>query len=274
MADASADPFRAGRANLRDTAKWLIAASAGAASLIVGSSTFSQLGAMDLRDHRLWVAVLAVIVAAGLCWIPFTRAIDVLRSDLVSLHKFASATSGDFKAATDDVSALLGTLPEGCDLRAFAARFPQLRTDAWNAAPDAASKAAAIADLDARFDTYREACSSQLVAIRFQHLVAALWRYGWAILLSFLVFAYAANPPKDALTLTDKPILEPLGPERIGVLTAAGVKPACLPGAQLLVVATPDSGARIALLMPPPGGPADCAVRRVRLEGGRILHVD
>ncbi len=66
MAEAAADPFRAGRANLRETAKWLIAASAGAAGLIVGSSTFSQLGAMDLRDARLWIAALALVIAAGL----------------------------------------------------------------------------------------------------------------------------------------------------------------------------------------------------------------
>ena len=229
---------------------------------------------MDLVDPRLWIAVAALAVSAGLCWIPFTRAIAVLRSDLVSLREFTTAASGEFKAAADAVSTLLGTLPEDCDLRGFVADYTAIRTRAWNAAPDATAQAAALARLESRFDTYREACSSQLVAIRFQRLVNALWRFGWLILLGFLVFAYAANPPKDALKLTDKPMLEPLSAERLSALTAAGVKPACMAGAQLVIVAAPDSGARTALLVPPANAPADCAVRRMTLLDGRVLRLD
>ena len=226
MADATGNPFKDGRANLRETAKWMISGAVGAATLIVGSSTISQLGAMDL-DWRFAVAIVSLIVAAALCWVPFIRAVDVLRSEIFSLNQFIDATSGQLKDAADEVSTILGSQPEGGNMRAFLANFSTLRTVAWKGAVDDTAGQAAVRDLDSRKQLCLDACISQLVAVRFARLVDAIRFPGVVILLTFLLFTWAANPPKPAVKLFDQPYSEPLTPTRLDQLRAAGVNPAC-----------------------------------------------
>jgi hypothetical protein len=223
-ADATGNPFTEGRANLRETAKWMISGAVGAATLIVGSSTISQLGAMAM-DWRFAVAIVALIVAAGLCWVPFIRAVDVLRSEIFALNQFVEAKSGDLKEAADEVSKILGRQPEGGDMRAFIANYPALRSAAWRKAADDTAGLAAVQDLDSRMRICLDACISQLVAIRFGRLVDAIKFPGVVILLTFLLFTWAANPPKAIVKLFDQPYDEPLTPARLDQLKAAGVSP-------------------------------------------------
>jgi hypothetical protein len=273
-ADGAGNPFKDGRANLRDTAKWMISGIAGAATLIVGSSTLSQLGALEPSNPRLWIALAALLAAASLCWIPFVRAVDVLRSELLTLEGFVAAADGEFRQSADVVAGLMGAFPGGLSMRDFVRDYRALRTKAWNDAPDRASAEKAIASLDDRYQTCREACVSQLVALRFDRLVQALKMPGALILLTFLVFTWMANPPKDAPRLFDKPYVEALTPERIAALRSAGVAPACYgPGARLVAVGAPDAGPQTAILMPPPAVAPGCALRTVTISGGAIVKV-
>ena len=269
-ADGSSNSFKDGRANLRETAKWMVSGTLGAATLIVGSSTISQLGGME-TNWRFWVAVASLITAAGLCWIPFARAVAVLRSEINSLQQFINATGGEFMEAADQVSAILGPRLKGRALRDFVRDFETLRQGAWIAAADQAAAEKAVAELDGIFQTCREACVSQLVAGRFDRLVAAIRFPGSVILATFLIFTWAANPPRD-IKLFAKPYAETLTPERLARLTAAGVPAACVaPGAQLIAVAAPDAGPQTAVLIPPAGARPPCAPRKVILSAGAIV---
>lgn len=275
MADPSGNPFGDGRANLRETAKWMVSGAVGAATLIVGSSTISQLGTMDIETPRFWVAIVTLAFAAGMCWFPFILAVDVLRSELFSLKAFMEATKGDFKKAADDVSTLLGKLPEGMFLRQFVAQYPALRSTAWTTNSDPTARDKAVADLDGRIQTCREACISQLVAIRFQRLINSIRFPGALILATFLIFTWAANPPKDAVKLFDKPYAEALTRERIAKLAAENVPAACYgSGAQLIAVGAPDAGPQTAILTPPTASAAACPPRKVTLSADRILRVE
>jgi len=274
-ADGSANPFRDGRANLRDTARWMVSGAVGAATLIVGSSTISQLGSMEISCPRFWIAIGSLIAAAGLCWFPFIKAVDVLRSEVLTLRRFMDAQAGEFRQASDGVSGLLGVLPQGTSMQDFVRDYPAERSAAWKAAPDLASAEKAVADLDGRIQTCLEACISQLVAIRFERLVKAIKFPGCVILLTFLLFTWAANPPKDAVKLFDKPYAEALTAERIARLKAANVDPACYgPGARLVAVAGAEAGPQTAILIPPrPDTPA-CPLRKATLSAGGIVKVE
>ncbi|HEX5264844.1 MAG TPA: hypothetical protein VFW13_15035 [Phenylobacterium sp.] len=275
MSEPVGNPFRDGRANLRETAKWMVSGAVGAATLIVGSSTISQLGGMEADTPRFWVAMLALILAASLCWFPFIFAINVLRSELYSLSQFTAATKGDFKAAIEDVSKILGKLPEGVFVRDFVAQYPALRSKAWSSSPDTATRDKAVADLENRFQMARELCISQLVEIRFSRLVNSIRFPGALIVVLFLVFTWAANPPKDAIKIYDKPLAEALTPERMARLKDAKVAPGCYgQGAQLVAIGAPDAGPQTAILTPPPANAAACPPRKVTLSADRILKVD
>jgi hypothetical protein len=218
-------------------------------------------------------------------WIPFIWAIAVLRPELQSLERFMAAEAGEFRNAADVVSRLMTTLPGGKPLRDFFRDYRAMRTAAWYAADDDLSGETAVADLDGRFESCREACISQLVAIRFERLVQAIRFPGSLILLAFLMFTWAANPPKDAIKLFDQPYAEPLNPDRLARLKAAKIDPACYaPGAQLVAVAAPrcrtaDGGpdsaeARHAGLQTPQGDPIsrhDSQGRLTQLRGGGSL---
>jgi hypothetical protein len=271
MAENGSNPFESGRVNLRDTAKWMLSGIIGVAALIVGTSTISQLGTLELESPRLWCAVVALLVAAGLCWVPFEKAVAVLRSDVQSLHQYAEATCGEYKEAADEVAKHFGTsLPEGKNLREFVNDYAKVRERTWNAAQSNADAEKAVAYIDGLYKTCRDACVAELVAVRFERLVQAIKFPGSVILLSFLLFSWAANPPKDAEKIFDKPYLEMLNGDDIAALKTAKLAGACYgPAAQLIVIAAPEAGPQTAIL----SGPG-CPPHRITLSNGRIVVVN
>jgi hypothetical protein len=271
MVERASSAFESGRANLRDTAKWMVSGIVGVAALIIGASTISQLGAMDLVGGRFWCAVIALLLAASLCWIPFARALAVLRSEVTSLNQFVTASAGEYKEAADRITEQLGsTFPGEKTLRDFVSTFRHARDAAWAAAPNKADAEKAVADLDSRFQIARDACISQLVAIRFERLVQAMKFPGILILISFLVFSWAANPPKGSIKVFDKPYLETLTPENISTLKAANLGAACYgSGVQLIMIAGPEAGPQTGVLTGP-----GCRPHKITLSAHRIVMID
>jgi hypothetical protein len=243
----------------------------GIAALIVGSSTISQLGSMDPTSCRFLVAVACLIVATALCWIPFILAVSVLRSDVVSLQKFALATGGQLKTAADAVEGLLGQTLPGAQENAlvsmwnFSRDFHIIRRAAWDRTPDdrnAADKA--LAYIDELRDISRDACITELVAVRFNCLIWDLGLTGPLILLLFLTATWAANPAKGESVLAEKPRLEKLGAAQVADLTAAKIGAACLgPGAQLVSISTPESRLQTMILIPPLKVLTSCETHKV-----------
>lgn len=274
--DSEPSSFRAGIANLRETAKWMVSGALGAAALIAGSSTFSQLGALEFGSLRFLVAWVGLLLATLLCWIPFSRAVAVLHSEIASLAAFMAATRGELEQAVTKVEKQVGsTLPGNKTLRGFYAGYAAARQQAWNSAHDRASREKAVAALDDVFAMCREACISSLVEVRFRRLVNAIGFPGALILVAFLAFTWAANPPKDAKVI-DHPYVATLTPAQLSSLRALNVAAACYAsGAQLVAVATTDGGPQTAVLVPPPATkPSDCTAKKLTLSGGSIVKVD
>jgi hypothetical protein len=263
MADTGSNPFAAGRASLREIAKWMMAGMFSVVALIVGSSTITQLGAQDWQTVQFWVAALTLVAAAGLCWIPFGRAVRVMHPEVWSLKDFAEAKGGELKKAFDNVSKHLGpTLPNGKNLSDFYAGYDQAKAEARKG-----TDRVKLENLKVEFNTCREACISQLVLDRFNNLVINLYCWGSVIAVLFVISVYAANPPKKTLTLAENPELKPLTTELDKSLEALGVPLTCRgPNkARLLTISQPDSEQQTTILIPPTDEKAtsNCLPRKV-----------
>lgn len=268
--DAVASGFEAGRANLRDTAKWMVSGIVGVAGLFVGASSVSQLGGMEI-GWRFCVAVVALVTALGLCWFPFAKAIAVLRSEVLSLRAFTDAQPGsDLATAAKNIELLVKPdLPNGFNLAEFVEKYDSLRKEAFDRAAPADAQRDVVA-IDNKYQRIRQACISELVGVQFDKLSNSLRFPGSVILLAFLVFGWAANPAKDAPKLVDKPYAEPLTAARVAMLTTLGVPAACIgSGAQLLAIAVPEPGHQEALLTGP-----GCSSYKVMLSAGEVILVE
>ena len=280
--EGSSSTFKDSRATLRDTAKWMTSGIFGIAALIVGSTTISQIGSMDPTTCRFRIAVGCLVVATGLCWIPFIKAVDVLRSDVLSLGQFATAGKGELNDAANAVEVILGeTLPgeqpaQLVSMRAFSEAFYRIRRAAWDAAPDdKGASEKAVAYIDDFRDTCRDACVTELVAVRFDKLITAIGLAGPAILLLFLIATWAANPAKDDSALAEKPYLEDLKPAQIASLTSGQIPPACLgTGARLVVLSTPEARLQTMVLVPPEKAASTCVPHKLIQADGKIVKID
>jgi hypothetical protein len=200
MSDAP-DPtasFAAARANIRDTAKWVMGVVSAVVALMVGATAISQLGAMDTSNPRLWWAYEGLAIGAALSWFPFTRAIAVLKSELMTLREIMAAGKDKplmVMARDRAAKKLEGQLPIGT-LAEFHAHYEELRNLAlYN--PDAAARAKAgaeLAGLSAYQTVCAQTCVTEFVMLRFDSLIATLIFPGVLILAAFATFAWAANP--------------------------------------------------------------------------------
>jgi hypothetical protein len=270
--DAPNATFTAGRANLRETAKWMVSGSLAGATLIIGSSTFSQLG--SLEGWRLGLALVTLLAAVALCWAPFSRAVEVLRSDLLNLEDFAKADApADLRAALAKVDAHEQPLPEAISLAAFALTFDAICDAAEAAAGTPRDKKAMVDALIQRRGTYVQECASQLVVDRFDALRASIAFPGALIACLFVIFTFVANPPKP--DMMDKPYLVPVTTALAAQLETWGVASPCAgPDSQLLVTAELDHAPREALLIPAAADGGRCAVRKLKLAPDRILEIE
>jgi hypothetical protein len=267
--DSNVSAFESGRANLRETAKWMVSGIVGVAGLFVGASSVSQLGSMEI-GCRFWLAVISLVIALGLCWIPFSRAISVLRSEVLSLGIFKTSGEGEFATAGKNIELLIKRdIPNELTLNQFIEQYESLRKTAFkNPNEDDAQRD--VAALDDNYQRIRQACISELVGVRFDKLKDSIAFPGSVILLTFLIFSWAANPAKDAPKLLDKPYTEPLTATRLAKLKSLGAPPACLaPGTQLIAMATPEAGHEEALLIG-----RGCSPFKVMLSAGEIATAD
>ena len=157
-------------------------------------------------------------------------------------------------------------LPDRLSLAEFVSQYDTLRKDAFNKAAPVDAQRDVFA-MDDKYQRIRQACISELVGVRFDELKNAIRFPGSLILLTFLVFGWAANPAKDAPKLLDKPYTEPLTTARVAKLNSLGASAVCLvPGAQLLAMGISEVGHQEALLIGPGCGPY-----KVMLSAGDII---
>ncbi|MDQ3695762.1 MAG: hypothetical protein M3464_19405 [Chloroflexota bacterium] len=63
--DTDSDRFSASVDHIRSVSKWTLAAYAAVGGILVAGSQLSSLGAFELEDPRLWVAIGAIVLALG-----------------------------------------------------------------------------------------------------------------------------------------------------------------------------------------------------------------
>lgn len=134
-----------------------------------------------------------------------------------------------------------------------------------------------LADLAPLYDFCGQVCITELVSLRFDRLMSGLRLYVPIIIAGVLMFAWAANPPKETVKLADKSVLDPLvlrTPSVLASLTAGGVAQACIgAGAEVVTLATGPKNTAIDLLVPPPAA-TGCSPRRLTLSGGQLVGLD
>jgi hypothetical protein len=277
MADsAPATSFQSGRAQLRDTTKWIINGGAALVALVIGSAGFSGLGAMPLDSWRLWLCVAAIAVSVWLCRYPFARGIDVLKSELMSMRAFAGAGEGELHTAFTRAQIFLeGQLPASAPtLTAFHDYYEANRAIVLGLAkgdPKAAGQEMVkFKDLQAYCS---QLCTNELIQIRFAALMKTLLFPGSLILACLVTFAWAANPAKDS----DKPLASPvevtLIPTHEAAMALAALKlpAACFaPSARVALLSETRGGLAQGVIMTPAHASVECAPARVTVVNGRI----
>ncbi len=101
----SPDPFSAGLDRLRETAKWLIAAFAGIAGVLLAGTQLSSLGEIE-SPVRFALAVISAVVALCAVGSVVWTASRILAVDTVSLNKLVEdeASSEEGGAESEDVA--------------------------------------------------------------------------------------------------------------------------------------------------------------------------
>ena len=222
------------RAGIRETAKWVVVASAGVATLVIGGSSFSSLGSIDW-GWRLALAVGSALVGATLCWKPFSAAVDVLTIRIHALDDIV--TDPSFSTVVNKVNPILRKQnPPGMKtVQEVIAAYNRARTVYYhtmtrtdNTATERAKTA--LQGKMKRADEVMELCSTEQLVETFDALMRCLKTFGPVIIVAFLCFAWAANPAKEAGTDLPKPLPTPIAwsTEDEAVLVAAGFPKGCL----------------------------------------------
>jgi outer membrane protein OmpA-like peptidoglycan-associated protein len=201
------DPYATGKANLRDTIKWLATTVAGLAALLLGATPFSGIGTLAFGSERFIIALTALAGGAGLLMIVWTTLVHLLRSDVVFPSQLRSGyspqTLGDsteqreIQALREHLNAqavdLFPTTPPTFD------GLESLRENAWQTWQQSASPG----DLEA-WKAYDANANLVLNYAAFARLHRRLTRAiptigiltGLALLCLF-AYAWAANPSKE-----------------------------------------------------------------------------
>jgi hypothetical protein len=237
------------RAGIRETAKWVVAASAGVVTLAIGGSSFSSLGSMDF-GWRLALACASALAGAVLCWKPFSAAVDVLTIRMRALDDIP--TDPAFSTVVGKVNKILRQQnPPGLSTAEDVIKAYNTDRAVYYAAvesrnEDAIEKAqTALAGRMSRVDQLMELCSTEQLVEAFDRLMFRIMRFGPIIVVVFLCFAWAANPAKESSTDLSKPLLTLIAwsGEDEAALTVAGFPKACMKGRHPQLVAVGQKAA-------------------------------
>lgn len=204
---AVADPYAAAKAALRDNVKTLTAVFAGVAGVMLAGSPFSGFGA--LQGGRLWVAGLSLLVMVLLVGASIWRLLVLLRPDLV----YVDTLGDDFKIEQ------VADKAERAEIEKLRAEFGRRKRELLP--PEEKSIETYKSTVEALAETARRTKDTIDVelwktnAARLEEIghwagfvrlhrrigdgLRRVMVLGLLALLSIFVFAWAVNPPKDAL---------------------------------------------------------------------------
>ncbi|CAM5736254.1 hypothetical protein SAFG77S_08469 [Streptomyces afghaniensis] len=206
------DGYAAALESLRSTAKWLLAAFAGAGAVLAAGLQLSRIGELKADDWRLWGALLGAGMALGAVGYMATQAATVLSQEWVTLSSFSDEEGHSLLQAvpTDERNRRFRKVGELIDdnrheLYGHAALdLPDLHRklrevdDRVHSPEGAVEQREALAEAAALRAVAREVaqCANYFWTLElFQQMKKRLAGASLIAMLGLALFAYAANPP-------------------------------------------------------------------------------
>ena len=192
-AAAPADPHGAARANIRETLKWLITSFAAIVAVIVGTSPLTGLGSMT-PDWRLYLAAGSGLFGLVMIGIIVARALSILVSEAF----FLSALGEDARLAASIEKRAIELLPPPYAAVAdyATARTEQLQIFRGAKAGDKVKAEQFLRDNDPYDRDLISFAYFEKLRLELDRLIPVLMVLALLATVSFVVFAWAANPPK------------------------------------------------------------------------------
>lgn len=270
---APLDEFAAARANFSETAKWVIGGLLTTAIAVLAGSPLTKLGSLEWGS-RLVTAILAATIAFAVLGLLLWLALGVIAADAISPRYLAQQTWLAGERVKRMERRLSGQLPPG---------FNTFREIANHASTllEASSKGEAESKANTAFGM-EIAKSMPLIKFeyrrqRFIELRNMMFVLMPVVIASVGLFAWAANPPAEPRSLSEKPRLTEIAvdPQSVVALGAA-VPIACYErmrdggaGLKVLVLDELDGWSELVVL-PSPG----CLPTRLREQNRRLFVVN
>ncbi|TDD60868.1 hypothetical protein E1263_09645 [Kribbella antibiotica] len=230
MADAPST-LDAASERIRETAKWLTISLAALGGVLVGTTQLSDIGALELRSDRFWMAVVGAAIAAIGSGVILFATVATAAAPALSLEQLATHTPKGAKDAVKDQTLLEGR----SNVQALKDEYIGAIEDRERAYVDH------LADLSNEIDRNKFVTANAravalngivktIVGVSAYRELARLWRAarvkiivgGALAALGVGTFAWAANPPDKVVASAAEPaILAAPEPTKI-TLTAVG----------------------------------------------------
>jgi hypothetical protein len=244
------------RDNLRDTAKWVVTGTGGIVALIVGGSSFTGLGSFAPGDGRLWLAVACLAAGSLLSWLPFRTALDVIATNVTSLHEMVQAPAmSETRSRVDKLLANISP-EEYATVKKLSAAFDasaalRLRKDADEAT--VREQTELLLGMAPYVDYALALGLTVELRRRFDRMITIISRTAPFIIIFFLAFAWAANPGKndEAPLAHPRPASIAFRPENAAELARSSLPESCYkPGLAVLLLAEKPEGGFSAVTVP------------------------
>jgi large-conductance mechanosensitive channel len=195
------DQFSEGVDRLRQTAKWIIAVFAAIGATLTAGTQLSNLGQFGLKDWRLWVAVIAAVVAflaiGGVIWF----AVKVLIGGRTSIDDLAKEEQEDPDSANMTFVKAHLQLLAGVD-KVETLRNEYMETITKREEAGRNNEQQKFRQLSSRLVYLQEVIHDLLLALRydkvyrlFEKASKSMLLLGFIAAFAILIFVWAANPP-------------------------------------------------------------------------------
>jgi hypothetical protein len=218
---------------IRETAKWLTISLAAIGGVLVAGLQLTDVGQLKTGSGRFWLAILGGTLALAGAVVILLATSRVMTGESISLNSIADTDQAP--AGTDRVLADPTLLNGYKDVKALRAEYVsavQGRNEAFRAYRQKPSdpqlqEAAKVAD--SRAVTVSDTVQELMKVASYQHL-AYQWRNaarsivvgGVIAVLGLAVYAWSANPPKEAVASAAAPNVVTAPTAKIMTLTSEG----------------------------------------------------
>jgi hypothetical protein len=267
---ADADPNQASvsaRANLKDTAKWIVTILGATIVLIIGGGLIAKIADLDLTQRLITAGCLLVLML--LCMIPLRAAIDIIATKLESFQNIA--TSPEYAQARAIVNRWLAQVDTD-ELATVEGRYAEflkqtrIRNNKHSSHQQKNDATDRLLELQQRITDASELSNTEYLRLKFDRMVCRTTGVlpGIAIVLAvFLIFIHTEDQ-------TEKQLARPMfmqiawSGDVEAALKKAGLDEKCFaPNRPQLLQVSEKSGLRAGVLVIPKDlGPA-CPVVRV-----------